>query len=243
MLDHVTIRVSDREASRRFYDEVLGTLGFGPVEAGSKYYEWGDFSVAQADGQQPVTRHLHVAFAAPTREAVDAFWRRGVEAGYASDGEPGRRLQYHPDYYGGFLLDPDGNSVEACTGFRESAEPPIDHVWVGVRDLAASRRFWERVAPVLSLEVTEDRCDRFHVWRGDRSFALVADGRPPTENLHLAFPVPDDETVAEFHRAATAAGYRDNGGPGERPEYHAGYVGAFVLDPDGNNVEAVNHNR
>ena len=46
-----------------------------------------------------------------------------------------------------------------------------------------------------------------------------------------------------FHRAATAAGYRDNGAPGERPEYHPGYYGAFVLDPDGNNVEVVNHNR
>jgi len=55
--------------------------------------------------------------------------------------------------------------------------------------------------------------------------------------------VPTDEAVAEFHRRATGAGYRDNGGPGERPQYHAGYVGAFVLDPDGNNVEAVNHNR
>ena len=76
-----------------------------------------------------------------------------------------------------------------------------------------------------------------------RHFALVADGREPTEHLHLAFPVPDDATVAEFHRTALEAGYRDNGAPGERPQYHAGYVGAFVLDPDGNNIEAVNHNR
>jgi catechol 2,3-dioxygenase-like lactoylglutathione lyase family enzyme len=96
---------------------------------------------------------------------------------------------------------------------------------------------------VLSLSVTEDRGTRFHVWAGDRSFALVADGRPPSENVHLAFPVADDGTVAEFHRVATAAGYRDNGGPGERPQYHPGYVGAFVLDSEGNNVEAVNHNR
>jgi catechol 2,3-dioxygenase-like lactoylglutathione lyase family enzyme len=66
---------------------------------------------------------------------------------------------------------------------------------------------------------------------------------PPTENVHLAFPVADDGAVAEFHRVATDAGYRDNGEPGERPQYHAGYVGAFVFDPDGNNVEAVNHNR
>jgi catechol 2,3-dioxygenase-like lactoylglutathione lyase family enzyme len=54
--------------------------------------------------------------------------------------------------------------------------------------------------------------------------------------------VPDDATVGEFHRAALAAGYRDNGPPGER-RYHPGYYGAFVLDPDGNNVEAVHHNR
>ena len=96
---------------------------------------------------------------------------------------------------------------------------------------------------MLSLNVTEDRGNRFHLWLGDRSFAIVADGRPPTENLHVAFPVADDETVSEFHRVATAAGYRDNGAPGERPEYHRGYVGAFVLDPDGNNIEAVHHNR
>ena len=67
-------------------------------------------------------------------------------------------------------------------------------------------------------------------------------GRRP-RTLHLAFPVADDEAVAEFHRVATEAGYRDNGAPGERPVYHPGYVGAFVLDPGGNNIEAVNHNR
>jgi catechol 2,3-dioxygenase-like lactoylglutathione lyase family enzyme len=78
---------------------------------------------------------------------------------------------------------------------------------------------------------------------GHQRHLMLVPGRPPTENLHLAFPVVDDETVAEFHRVATAAGYRDNGPPGERSEYHPGYVGAFVLDPDGNNVEAVNHNR
>jgi catechol 2,3-dioxygenase-like lactoylglutathione lyase family enzyme len=241
MFDHVTIRVSDRAVSRTFYETLLGE----PTYAGEEFDEWKDFSLAQADGENPVSRHLHLAFAAPSREEVDSFWRRGVDAGYESDGEPGMRPQYHPDYYGGFLLDPDGNSVEACTGFRdEPGGPPIDHLWLGVRDLAASRRFWEVLAPALSLNITELRGTRFHVWTDDdRSFALVADGRPPTENVHLAFPVATDEAVAEFHRVAIEAGYEDNGGPGERPQYHAGYVGAFVLDPDGNNVEAVNHNR
>jgi catechol 2,3-dioxygenase-like lactoylglutathione lyase family enzyme len=239
MFDHVTIRVADLPASRAFYSTVLDR-----EPQGEEFCEWDDFSIAPAESDRPLTRHLHVGFAAKSRDDVDAFWQRGVEAGYRSDGEPGLRPQYHPAYYGGFLLDPDGNSVEACTGFREHAGgPPIDHVWLGTSDLAASRRFWETVAPALSLEVTEDRGTRFHVWSGNRSFALVADGRPPAENVHLAFPVPDDEAVAEFHRVATSAGYRDNGRPGERPLYHPGYVGAFVLDPDGNNVEAVNHNR
>jgi catechol 2,3-dioxygenase-like lactoylglutathione lyase family enzyme len=75
------------------------------------------------------------------------------------------------------------------------------------------------------------------------SCTFVKDERPPTENVHLAFPAGDDATVDEFHRVALAAGYRDNGAPGERLEYHPGYYGAFVLDPDGNNVEVVHHDR
>jgi len=58
----------------------------------------------------------------------------------------------------------------------------------------------------------------------------------------MAFPADDNAGVDAFHRAATAAGYRDNGAPGEREHYHPGYYGAFVLDPDGNNIEVVNHN-
>jgi catechol 2,3-dioxygenase-like lactoylglutathione lyase family enzyme len=75
------------------------------------------------------------------------------------------------------------------------------------------------------------------------SVSLVADGRPLTEHIHLAFPATDDATVRAFHAAALAAGYEDHGAPGERPVYHAGYYGAFVLDPDGHNIELVNHNQ
>jgi catechol 2,3-dioxygenase-like lactoylglutathione lyase family enzyme len=62
----------------------------------------------------------------------------------------------------------------------------------------------------------------------------------PTEHVHMAFAATDDATVDAFHRAGTQAGYRDNGPPGERPVYHPGYYSAYVLDPDGNNVEVVN---
>ena len=76
---------------------------------------------------------------------------------------------------------------------------------------------------------------------GKGSFSVV-DGTP-TEHLHMAFPASDRAAVDAFHRTATGAGYRDNGAPGERPEYHAGYYGAFVYDPDGNNIELVFHDR
>ena len=76
---------------------------------------------------------------------------------------------------------------------------------------------------------------------GGGSLSVVAG--TPTEHLHIAFGTAENATVDAFHRAATGAGHRDNGAPGERPEYHAGYYGAFVLDPDGNNVELVCHNR
>jgi catechol 2,3-dioxygenase-like lactoylglutathione lyase family enzyme len=117
-------------------------------------------------------------------------------------------------------------------------------VWIRVADLAASRRFYETVAPALGLRVAEARLPEMFPLAGEHRHAMfVHDDRPLTENAHLAFPVATDDEVAEFHRAATAAGYRDNGAPGERPQYHPGYFGAFVLDPDGNNIEAVNHNR
>jgi catechol 2,3-dioxygenase-like lactoylglutathione lyase family enzyme len=244
MWDHVGIRVSDRAQSRRFYDLVLGAIGREITHAGEHYDEWNDFATAQASDEEPVTRHLHVAFVARSRNDVDAFWRAGVDAGYESDGEPGERPQYSETYYGGFLLDPDGNSAEAIhTEEPRPGDNYIDHMWIGVSELEATKRFYETIAPVVGVHIAHTRPERFHVVGGGRSFALVHDGRPPTENLHLAFGASDDGTVDEFHHVAVAAGYESNGPPGERPVYHAGYYGAFVLDPDGNNVEAVCHNR
>ncbi len=241
MFDHLTIRASDRAASERFYDLVLPVVGLEKDHSDEHFAEWGDFSLLAATGDQPPTARLHVAFFAPTQEIVQEFWRTGTAAGYRDDGAPGRRPQYSDDYYGAFLLDPDGSSVEAVTHGRARPSGEIDHVWVRVADLGAARSFYETIARYAGFHVAHDGEDRVR-FAGERgSFTLVPG--EPTANLHWAFPAADNATVDAFHRAATGAGYRDNGGPGERPVYHEGYYGAFVLDPDGLNVEVVNHNR
>ena len=245
MFDHVGIAVADLAASGRFYRTVLSALGVEPSRARSELVEWEDWDIGQTDPEHPVTRGLHVGFRAPSREAVDAFWRAGIDAGYRDDGAPGPRTVYGPDYYGGFLLDPDGNGVEAVHTEREDPVPDgcIDHLWIRVRDLAASGRFYATIAPYAGLRIGVDEPDRVQMVGEDFSFSLVRDERPLTEHVHLAFSARDDATVRAFHAAALAAGYEDHGAPGERAVYHPGYYGAFVLDPDGHNVEVVNHNR
>jgi catechol 2,3-dioxygenase-like lactoylglutathione lyase family enzyme len=239
VFDHIGIRVSDREASERFYDTVLSVLGKTRSD-GEDYTEWEDDFDIGSDG--PPTRHLHIGFYAPTRELVDAFHRAGVEAGYQSDGEPGPRPQYTPEYYGAFLLDPDGNSIEAVSLGSERQPGQIDHLWLRTRDVEAATAFYATIAPVVGLEVRTHSADHVQLVGDGLSFSFVT-GEPVTEGVHIAFTATDNATVEAFHAAATSAGYRDNGGPGERTIYHPGYYGAFVLDPDGHNIEAVNHNR
>ena len=237
MFDHVTIRVSDLAVSRPFYELALGD----PVEGGG-FSEWHDFSIAQADDDRPLTRNLHAAFVTRSREAVDEWWERMTGSDHPDDGAPGPR-PYSPDYYGAFVLDPDGNSVEAVhKGRPRQGENRIDHLWIRVADLEASKRFYETVGPFGGFAF-DHGWPKGRLFKGsDRSFSVIRDDRPLTENVHIAFPAGDNATVDEFHRALVAAGYCDNGEPGER-DYHPGYYGAFVLDPDGNNVEVVCHNR
>jgi catechol 2,3-dioxygenase-like lactoylglutathione lyase family enzyme len=242
VFDHVTIRVSDRQASERFYDTVFVPLGIEKTYSDEEFVEWNDFSLSEADDEHAVTRRLHIGFVARSRDQVDTFWRTGTEAGYESDGEPGPRPQYSDDYYGSFLLDPDGNSVEAVHHGSLRQGGNVDHLWIRVSDVDASTRFYESVGPAAGFRVGRELGDRTQFACVSGSFSVVAGGTP-TEHVHLAFAASDNETVERFHRDATAAGYRDNGAPGERAVYHEGYYAAFVLDPDGNNVEVVNHNR
>ena len=241
MFDHVTIRVSDRAASERFYETVLAVIGIDTTHTGELFTEWDDFSLAEAGAWNPVTRGLHVGFGASSRERVDEFWQTGVDAGFESDGEPGPRTEYGEDYYGGFLLDPDGNSVEAV--HFEDVRRGIDHLWIRVANVAASARFYETIAPHARFGEGTDTPERVQFQgSGTGSFSVLS-GNHVTENVHMAFPAGDDQAVDDFHQAAVEAGFRDNGAPGERLVYHPGYYGAYVLDPDGHNVELVSHNR
>ena len=117
----------------------------------------------------------------------------------------------------------------------------IDHLQLVVRDLKASRRFYEAVFEVIGIPIGGEGEGYF--W-ADELFISTADSEAAQGKLtgrhHLAFQARDRTTVDAFHKAATAHGGKDNGAPGERP-YHPGYYAAFVLDPDGNNIEAVYH--
>ena len=117
----------------------------------------------------------------------------------------------------------------------------IDHIQLVVADLAASRRFYEAVFRALGVPIGGAAEDYF--W-ADELFVSTADSLAArgvlTGRHHLAFQAADRAAVETFHREGLAAGGRDNGAPGERP-YHPGYYAAFLIDPDGNNIEAVHH--
>lgn len=117
----------------------------------------------------------------------------------------------------------------------------VDHIQLVVRDLPASRRFYGAVLEVLGIPMGGAGDDYF--W-ADELFVSSADSEAAQGQLtgrhHLAFQARDRAAVDTFHQAALAHGGKDNGAPGERP-YHPGYYAAFVLDPDGNNIEAVFH--
>ena len=118
MFDHVGIAVSDLAVSERFYRTVLSVLGVEPSHADAELVEWEDWDIGATDPEHPITHGLHVGFRAPGRAAVDAFWRAGIDADHPDDGAPGPRTVYGPDYYGAFVLDPDGHNVEVVNHNR-----------------------------------------------------------------------------------------------------------------------------
>ena len=120
MLDHVSLGVTDLERSRRFYDAALKPLGLVRTLDFGRGSDWGtatgqtgvEFTITTETGMTK-SPGMHLCFRAPSREAVRAFYRAAVEEGGRDDGPPGLRPIYHPDYFGAFVIDPDGHRIEA----------------------------------------------------------------------------------------------------------------------------------
>jgi catechol 2,3-dioxygenase-like lactoylglutathione lyase family enzyme len=242
MFDHVTLRVPDLADAERRFQRLLDQLSLDETFSSRTFAMWGDFALTEPDDVNPLTRRAHVAFVAPSREAVDAYWQAGVEAGLRDDGPPGPRPSYSADYYAAFLRDGEDNSFEAVhrEGLRRGGS--IDHVTVRVADVAAATAFYRGVAEAAGLDVRAASDSRVTLaGRESGGFYTLVAG-PVTEHLHVAFG-GDDDAIRRFYSQAVEAGYRGNGEPAERPRYHPGYYAAYVFDPDGNNIEVVDHHR
>jgi catechol 2,3-dioxygenase-like lactoylglutathione lyase family enzyme len=116
LIDHIQLIVRDIDASRRFYEAVFAAIGI-PIAGEGKDYFWADeLFISTADSEAAagkLTGRHHIAFQTKDRAMVDAFYEAGLAAGGKDNGKPGERERYHPGYYAAFLLDPDGNNIEA----------------------------------------------------------------------------------------------------------------------------------
>jgi catechol 2,3-dioxygenase-like lactoylglutathione lyase family enzyme len=122
VIDHTGLSMTDPKKSREFYEKALAPLGYSVLMEIPTEYTGGavvlglgvppkpDFWLHQGPPQTP---RIHIAFAADSREQVDAFYRAAIEAGGKDNGPPGPRPHYHPNYYGAFVFDPDGHNIEA----------------------------------------------------------------------------------------------------------------------------------
>ena len=118
----------------------------------------------------------------------------------------------------------------------------IDHTGFGVSDYAASKAFYERALAPLGISLIMEVMDAAAGFgSGGKPIFWLEERRTPVTEVHVAFLAKDRATVDAFHAAGLEAGGKDNGAPGVRATYHPNYYGAYVLDPDGNNIEAVCH--
>lgn len=120
MIDHITLRVSDLEKSKEFYEKVLGVLGMKIVLGKEgRFWGWGvekdpEFEISRPEGNDPPHKRIHIAFKAKNKEEVDAFYQAAIEAGATDNGKPGSRPDYSNTYYAAFVRDMDENNIEVC---------------------------------------------------------------------------------------------------------------------------------
>ncbi|MGA2288553.1 VOC family protein [Bradyrhizobium sp.] len=120
----------------------------------------------------------------------------------------------------------------------------LDHVTIGVSDIEQSKKFYDRALRPLGITRLYGEGERFAGYGiSPKAFFWIGWREIPQTGAHIAFTAQDRAAVDRFHDEAVAAGGIDNGPPGPRPNYHPNYYGAFVLDPDGHNIEAVCHSR
>ena len=117
----------------------------------------------------------------------------------------------------------------------------FDHISIGVSNLAQSKAFYVEALAPLGIVAVMDFDDSVGIGKPGKPQFWLGETTNPISPVHLAFAAADRKQVDEFHKRALAAGARDNGPPGLRPHYHPNYYGAFVIGPDGHNVEAVCH--
>jgi catechol 2,3-dioxygenase-like lactoylglutathione lyase family enzyme len=115
MFDHMGLNVSNAKKSREFYEKALAPLG---IKVAATFEQWTGFGKGEKPQfwivkREPITKGAHVAFAAADQKSVDAFYAAAIAAGGKDNGEPGPRKDYSPTYYGAFVIDPDGNNIEA----------------------------------------------------------------------------------------------------------------------------------
>ena len=188
MFDHGGIAVSDLAASERFYRTVLSVLGVEPSHADAELVEWEDWAIGPADREHPYPRP-DVAFRAPDRAAVDAFWQAGIDAGHPDDGAPGPRTSTAP------TITAASCSTRTATASRRStptasapcptaASTTCGSAFATRRRRGASTRRSRRTPGSASAR----RAGRVQLSGRDFSFSLVRGGRPLTEHVHLAFP-------------------------------------------------------
>ena len=118
----------------------------------------------------------------------------------------------------------------------------LDHVTIGVQDVELSKIFYDAILRPLGIQRLYAEGETFAGYGiGSKAFFWIGQRAAPQTSAHIAFTAENREMVDRFHRAALVAGSVDNGAPGLRRHYHSNYYGAFILDPDGHNIEAVCH--
>ena len=126
LFNHVQIKVKDLEISRKFYDAVMESLGYGTVldienivvGYGTSVHDM--FEIRQTDDEAPLSTSVHISFNAPDKQSVDNFYHTALESGASCNGKPGFRPEYENGYYAAFIIDPDGHNIEAVFSDKSS---------------------------------------------------------------------------------------------------------------------------